>query len=303
MNHLTLYIKYLQSLGYAKNTWEGHYYRLKQFKWKMGIEDERLVRDKDIEEYEKILKERKLKQKTINMSIVSIKKYFHYLVRCGYLLESPAEHIEIVKGKKSDPRDILTLHEMEWLLKKPGTSIKGMRDRAIIEVMYASGIRSKELSGLDLGDLNLKDHELYIRNTKTRQERIVPLGVQARKTLEEYLKNIRPRLLRNELEQAVFLGMVRGERIKHKRIGAWLSKYVKQAGITKKITPHSLRHTCATHMLQKGAPLEIIQRILGHKNIGSTEVYTRVLKEDLKRSMRKIHGGHKRVFEKKRIMG
>jgi len=291
VKYLIPYVEYLKSLGHAEGTWLGHRYRLKQFKKACGIKDERLIRRKDIEEYRESLKERNLVQGTINMHIGSIKKYFNYLVRYGYLFTSPAEKIELVKEKRSRPRDILTLHEIDRLLKSPGKTLKGKRDRAILEVMYSTAIRSKELCGLNVSDLNLKDHEIHIRNTKTRQERIVPLGKQAQKTLEFYLKIIRPRLQKIELEQAVFLSMIYGRRLACKDIATLLRKYVKQAGIVTRITPHCLRHSCATHMLQNGAPVEIIQRILGHEHIESTEVYTRVLGWDLKGVVQKTHPG------------
>ena len=199
----------------------------------------------------------------------------------------PTKDLELTYEKDGLTKDILTVKEMRVLLNTPSQSILEIRDKVIMEILYATGIRSCELCALDIQDVNLKENEVHIKDLKNRTERRLPLARQSNILLAQYFLTSRNKLLgRRKLESAVFLN-VHGQRLDKQLIYDIIKKYVKRAGIQKHITPHCFRHSCATHMLQNGAPVEMIQQLLGHRHINSTAIYTRAMLDDLKKSIKK----------------
>jgi integrase/recombinase XerD len=184
--------------------------------------------------------------------------------------------------------ETLTLDEMEKILTSPlSFTVLGVRDKAMLELLYATGLRVSELVNLTLNDVNVEAGFLRCLG-KGSKERIVPVGAAARKALTDYLSFARPQLAKQSSERALFL-TVRGKRFHRSNIQQILQRHLKRAGITRRISPHTLRHTFATHLLEHGADLRSIQEMLGHADISTTQVYTHVSTEKLKEVYRKTH--------------
>jgi len=213
------------------------------------------------------------------------------------ILLDPTLDIGLSKSKGCLPKNILTQQEAEHLLTLPDRyTFIGIRDQAILELLYTSGIRRKELCDLDLYDINLKDKSMHIRTPKNRKDRIVPIGDKAKQAIENYLLTSRVELTKNIRERAVFLSYA-GKRITKETLNYIVKTYSKKMRLDRNITPHCLRHSCATHLLQNGSDLKIIQILLGHSRISSTEIYTRIVPEDLRMMMLKCHPrGRKKKF-------
>ena len=187
----------------------------------------------------------------------------------------------------------MTQDESRRLLELPqGHDPFGIRDKAILEVLYSTGIRSGELRKLDIYDVNLHDKLIHIKNPKNKKDRLVPTGDKAKTALEEYLSKSRPRLARvsnaDSKENALFLSQY-GKRMSKGSIPYILRTYSKKMNLGKRITPHCLRHSFATHLLGNGADLPIIQQLLGHTRIKTTQIYLQIAKPDLKRTIQKYH--------------
>jgi integrase/recombinase XerD len=217
-----------------------------------------------------------------------VKNFLKYLVKAEKMLFNPAEELELPRERHRLPC-VLSVREIKKLLNQPDTSDRrGLRDRAILEVLYSTGIRNQELRQLRVNDVELKECALRIVGGKGNKERLVPLGRTARAYVEEYIRTIRPAFMKTEAEQILFLGkkkqgLARGTVSKIVRI------YAKQAGLKGRITAHGLRHSCATHMLKNRASLRHIQELLGHKTMETTQRYTQVEIGDLKRAHAKYH--------------
>jgi len=230
----------------------------------------------------------KLCQLTILAKLSALRKYFRYLVKNKEILLDPTIDIELPRSRDYLPKDILTMQEAENLLELPDKTILGIRDKAILELLYSSAIRRKELCDLELYDINLKDKTIHIRTPKNRKDRIVPIGNKAKEAIGKYLLTSRFLLIKNTKEKAVFLTYT-GKRIRKETLNCMVKKYSNLMKINKKITPHCLRHSCASHLLQNGSNLVIIQKILGHSRISTTEIYTRIVPEDLKQEIFNYH--------------
>jgi integrase/recombinase XerD len=224
-------------------------------------------------------------------SLVSVRVFFQWLTRRGRILADPSTGIQLPKQKQPLPRGVMTLREVEKILAMPDVDKPlGLRDRAMLEVLYSTGLRSMELRQLKLYDVNVAEGEVRVRDGKGGRDRVVPLGEVAAKYVDLYIKEARPKILRwREDPGTLFLG--RGGR---KLDGTSLNehiiqRYARRAGIKKRVTPHGFRHTCATHLLKNHAGLRHIQALLGHKSLESTQIYTRVEVGDLKRELRRCH--------------
>ena len=235
---------------------------------------------------------KKLSKLTILAKLLTLKKYFNYLLKQKEILLDPSLNIELPNKRDYLPKNILTQEEAEHLLTLPDKSIMGLRDKAILEILYASAIRRKELCDLDLYDINLKDKSIHIRTPKNRKDRIVPIGDKAKQAIENYLLTSRVKLAKNIKEKAVFLSYT-GRRITKETLNYIVKTYSKKMRLDRNITPHCLRHSCATHLLQNGSNLRIIQMILGHSRITTTEIYTRIVPEDLKSTIHHYHPRNK----------
>jgi integrase/recombinase XerD len=216
---------------------------------------------------------------TVARKVAAIKSFFHYLVDQGQLQDDPTVTLDSPKVRKRLPKAI-SQQDLERLLNEPAReqSPKALRDHALLEVLYATGLRVTELVSLDVDDINLASAVLRIVRAKDKRERIVPIHERALEPLSEYMNRGRIQLLRDPEEQALFLNH-RGHRLT--RQGLWLivKHYVREVGIREEVTPHTLRHTFAANLVNKKADLEYVQEILGHANISTTQVYTQVGKD------------------------
>jgi len=223
-----------------------------------------------------------------------VRSFFRYLVKSDVLLYDPSASIELPKRKNILPRSILSKQEMARLLAAPdATTPLGLRDRAMIEVLYSTGIRNAELRALQVYDLDLERGLLRVNEGKNAKDRVVPLGDVACRYLREYLHEARPGLLRARAETTVFLSK-NGKRLVPLGLLYPLKKHARAAGIERVVTPHTLRHTFATHLLAGHADIRHIQAMLGHASVATTQIYTRVEVTDLKAVHRRCHPRERR---------
>ncbi len=223
---------------------------------------------------------------TVSRSLASIKNFYTYVVSNGFLENSPiTASIHVDRGEKKLPQ-ILSGREVELLLAQPSmTDAKGLRDKAMLEVMYATGIRVTELIDLDLDDVNL---ELgIIKCSGSKKSRVIPLYPAAQKALSVYIEEVRV-LLADPTEQALFVN-VGGARMSRQGFWKLLKFYQAKAGIEKEITPHTLRHSFAVHLLENGADLGSLQELMGHSDISSTQLYTHMINQKIKAVYEKCH--------------
>lgn len=227
----------------------------------------------DMQEYIDYLLEQGKSNSTISRCTASIKSFYRYLVSKNFAKENIAEGIEAPKVDRKEPL-ILTSSEIEKLLEQPDLSeLKGQRDKTMLEILYATGIRVTELISLRVEDVNLANG--YIKVKKKNSERHIPLGKLSLKCLKEYMDKVRPLLIRTEEEKTLFIN-TNGQKMT--RQGYWkiLKQYKEQAKIDKDITPHTIRHSFAVHMLQNGAEIKTVQELLGHTDVASTMMYTQM---------------------------
>ena len=214
------------------------------------------------------------------------KRQYQCLVSKGLADQNPAKGVAPAKVERKLPQ-VLTGKEVELFLEQPEcTDLKGYRDRAMLELLYATGIRVSELIALDLSDLNLPGGVLKCRSKG--KERMIPLYPAAIRALQEYIHNIRPQLVEDPDEPALFVNMS-GERMSRQGFWKLIKYYQEKAGIQKDITPHTLSHSFAAHLLENGADLRSIQEMLGHADISSTQIYSRLLNQKLKDVYQKAH--------------
>ena len=224
---------------------------------------------------------------TISRTLASIKNFFLYLVSTGFLEDSPIHtDIHVDRGEKKLPQ-ILTGKEVELLLAQPAcVDAKGFRDKAMLEVMYATGIRVTELIELNLDDINLELGTLKCSSSK--KSRSIPLYPAALRALAVYMKEVRPSMVADPEEEALFVN-VGGSRMSRQGFWKILKFYQVKAGIEKDITPHMLRHSFAVHLLENGADLGSLQELMGHSYISSTQVYTQMINQKLRSVYDKCH--------------
>ncbi|MFA5876391.1 MAG: site-specific tyrosine recombinase XerD [Candidatus Margulisiibacteriota bacterium] len=226
---------------------------------------------------------------SVARKISAIKSFFHFLLREGYVKKDPAAEIELPKQPKRLPK-ALTFGEMFKLL-AGGDGEKSrlwLRDLAILELLYACGLRAAELVALDINDVNLE--VAFVKCTgKGDKERIVPVGKKALQAIRDYLKDLRPKLVKKRQEEKALFLDNGGRRLSRQGLFNLVKKYVQAAGITRHASPHTLRHTFATHLLERGADLRTVQEMLGHANISTTQIYTSVSRERLKKIYTQAH--------------
>jgi integrase/recombinase XerD len=219
---------------------------------------------------------------TTKAAAVSVVRSFGaWLAACEVLPANPAHDLQPGRWVAPIPKAVLTVAEVERLLETPADDTRGLRDRAILETLYSTGLRRAELCRLDLYDLDFCTGAVMIRQGKGGMDRVVPIGATALRALRHYSRESRPRLLSREDEPAVFLASITRRRLLPKTVNCLVRKYSEAAGLGKRVTPHLLRHTCMTHLLQGGASSEDVRAILGHVSVGTTHIYTRVTVEDL----------------------
>ncbi|MFN4226719.1 MAG: tyrosine recombinase XerC [Candidatus Ratteibacteria bacterium] len=284
---LKKFIDYLANQkNYSKHTLKGYKKDISQF-----IE---FLRQKKISDFEKVeyedlisfiskLKNSGLKEKTIGRKVASLKSFYKFLVSKKFIKKNPALLIQSPKIPEKLP-NFLTYNEVINLLETPFNkkNWQSLRDKAILEVLYSTGIRVGELVNLKIEDINFADEVIKVKG-KGKKERIVPIGKTALNCLIEYIEK-RP----NKKERFVFLNKY-GKKITERSVERIVKKYMLISKINKNITPHTLRHTFATHLLDRGADLRTVQELLGHERITTTQIYTHLTIEKLKQLYEKFH--------------
>jgi len=276
--------------GLSKNTLESYNRDLNKYagylKKKCIVNLERVKRP-DIQDFMMGLKGNKLNASSIARNLVAIKVFHRYLTSQRLLKEDVTSVIETPKLWKTLP-DVLDLKEVEAILDSPNTRLKqGLRDKAAIELMYATGMRVSELVNLKLTDLHMEMGFVRCMG-KGQKERIIPVGSKAKEALQKYIEKARPKFLKQKESKSLFLTRL-GKLMSRQTFWMVIKHYVKDARIKKRVTPHTLRHSFATHLLQNGADLRIVQELLGHTNISTTQIYTHINKERLKQIHQKFH--------------
>ena len=291
MNQIESYEHYLKEEKHAsKNTVNSYLRDVRQFseylqrqspEWEWSR-----VSEEEIQSYIEWMEACGKSRPSITRFLSSIKSFYRYLLSQGTVEINPAKGISMGRVERKYPK-ILTNQEVELFLEQPRcVDAKGFRDHAMLELLYATGIRVSELIALDLLDLNLAAG--FVRCGAEGRERIVPLYHTAIHALKDYVKVIRPQLIARKEETALFVNM-NGERMSRQGFWKIIKHYQETAGIEKDITPHMLRHSFAVHLLENGADLRSIQEMLGHIDISSTQIYTHVVKHQLKDIYKRAH--------------
>lgn len=242
--------------------------------------------EENIEDYLKELQKEGKKTSTASRSLATIRSFYQYLLRTKKVKEDPTVSIQSPKIEKRVP-SVLTSEEVELLLDQPkDVDLKGTRDKAMLEFAYATGMKVTEIIDLNIDDVNFDENTVLCSNGK--KARIIPLGTLAEKALKEYVEDARPIMVKDETNKALFVN-VNGDRLTRQGFWKIVKYYKEQAHIEKDITPHVLRHSFATHLLQNGADLKSIQAMLGHSDISSTQIYAQFQTPELKNIYKKAH--------------
>lgn len=288
-NIIMRYEDYLIHTKHASDNTVASYMRdLRQYASYLGSEGiDVLDADQDVvSSYMNSMKANGKSAATISRALASIKSLYIFAVQNREIEENPIHNIKIDKAEKKLPQ-ILTGKEVELLLQQPKvTEMKGCRDKAMLEVLYATGIRVSELIGLNIDDVSLPGS--FIRCESGEKTRIIPIYPEALQSLHEYIDSVRPKMIAVPTEHSLFVN-VSGERMSRQGFWKIIKYYQEKAEINKDITPHTLRHSFAVHLLENGADLRSIQEMLGHADISSTQIYTHVIKKQLKDVYNKAH--------------
>jgi tyrosine recombinase XerC len=233
------------------------------------------------------LHERGQKKSTIARKLAAVRSFFQYGLKRNWLEDNPARLLSSPKQDRPVPSFLSETEVAALLDLPPTTSVSGLRDRAFLELLYASGIRVSELTGLNLEDLSLSERLVRVRG-KGKKERLVPFGRMAEESLRAYLKK-RPELRPSPgAEKAVFVSRL-GTRLTPRSVERAVDKYIRRTAVRRKISPHSLRHSFASHLLSRGADLRAIQEFLGHESLATTQKYTHLNLGQLQETYRKSH--------------
>ena len=272
----------------SENTLQSYKRDLKQFR--KYLEENEIhynrVKEEDIKNYIAELQENGKKASSISRCIASIRSFYQFVLKNKKVKVDPTANIQSPKIEKRVP-SVLTAKEVELLLEQPkDIDLKGIRDKAMLEFAYATGMRVTEIISLNVEDVNLEEGYVICKNGN--KQRNIPLGTMSLKALKEYIEEARDILVKTASEKALFVN-INGTRLTRQGFWKIIKYYKEQAHITKDITPHVLRHSFATHLLQNGADLKAIQTMLGHSDISSTQVYMQFQDEGLKNVYRKAH--------------
>ena len=285
LNYLTV------ERGLARNTIEAYrrdLAKLINFLNGRGIDSFDKIKRSDITDYLMNQKDRKLTSTTLSRNLVAIKMLFRYLAREKLIKEDAVSVIESPKVWQKLP-DFLSLDEVESLLSAPNLkNWQGIRDKAFLELMYATGMRVSEAADLKVIDLNMDVGFLKCIG-KGQKERIIPVGKKAKEAVKRYLDKARPVLTKKNPQVPNLLLNRFGKRISRQSLWSVIKVYATKAKIKKRLTPHVLRHSFATHILERGADLRVVQELLGHANISTTQIYTHITKDRLKAIHQKYH--------------
>jgi len=282
------YENYLAKVKKASVNTIGSYMRdIRQFSiWLNGSKNVLDVTQQNIHSYLSYLESIGKSNATISRSVASLKNFFAYLISSGFVESNPVSDVHIERGEKKLPQ-ILNGREIELLLAQPVcTDAKGFRDKAMLELMYATGIRVSELIELNIDDVNLE--QSIIKCNSSKKTRFIPLYPAALKALKLYIRDVRSSMLAGPTEQALFVN-VNGSRMSRQGFWKILKHYQESAHIEKEITPHTLRHSFAVHLLENGADLASLQELMGHCDISSTQMYTHMINQKLRSVYEKCH--------------
>ena len=273
----------------SNNTLQSYKRDLKQFSEYLdekGIKYNK-VTEQDIKEYlEHLSEEEGKKPSTISRTIASIRAFYQYEVKNKKTMQNPTENIQSPKIEKRTPC-ILTSQEVELLLEQPkDVDLKGTRDKAMLEFAYATGMRVTEIISLNVEDVNLDEGYVVCRSSK--KERTIPLGNISLKALKDYMENARDIMIKDDDVKALFVN-INGTRLTRQGFWKIIKYYKEQANIKTDITPHVLRHSFATHLIQNGADIKSIQSMLGHSDISSTQVYMQFQNKEIKNIYNQAH--------------
>ena len=292
------YLESLRARNYSPETIEGRAFALKFFLAWSAERDLKLasqITRPILEAYQRSLSRytrpngRPLSWTTQRGKLGTLKDFFRWLTKQNVLLHNPASELEMPRSEKRLPQEVLTLAEVERLLNVPEVNDPlGVRDRAMLEVFYSTGLRRTELCCLELADLNTERRTVHVRQGKGKKDRMVPVGQRAIQWVERYLKEVRPRLCLDTRTQALFLTGY-GEAFNPDVVSRMVSGWLKQAGLKRKGCCHVLRHSCATHMLENGADIRFIQQLLGHEKLDTTAIYTEVSIKQLQEVHARCH--------------
>ncbi|NWG02765.1 MAG: site-specific tyrosine recombinase XerD [Syntrophaceae bacterium] len=276
--------------GLATNTIEAYGHGLNRFinhLKEKGMQEIQEVSKFHVRSFLLSMRKKNLSPKSIVRNLVAIRTFFRFLVQEGILKVNPIENLESPKVAKTLPQ-IMTLKEIEQLLEQPDLHTPlGLRDRAMLEMLYATGMRVSELTQLPIHQVNLEGGYVLLYG-KGSKERIVPIGGEAVRWVIRYLRESREVLTKKNQSPFLFVNRLGGA-MSRQRFWKSLKNYARRAGIQKRITPHLLRHSFASHLLERGADLRSVQLMLGHVDISSTQIYTHVTGERLKKVHQRYH--------------
>ncbi|MWV44997.1 site-specific tyrosine recombinase XerD [Paenibacillus sp. HJL G12] len=284
MQYVQSFIRYIgDEKGLSRNTLESYERDLLQFFGyleEQGVELADQIKKIHISMYLNHLKGNGSASATVTRKLVSLRSFFHYMVRESLLEQDPTLYLESPKLEKKVPQ-VLSVEQVERLLAAPDiTSPPGMRDRAMLELLYATGMKVSELMALDLGDVN-SDMKFLRCTSSSGKERVLPISRIAAEIVGTYVLQMRPKLARDDQEKGLFLNNL-GSRLTRQGFWKILKKYAAESGIDGDITPHTLRHSFAAHLLEDGADIRSVQEMLGHSDMSTTQIYGALSKKSMK---------------------
>ena len=285
---LPLFIDYLKETKNASQSTVSSYQRdlkkMESYFEEQGIADVESVTSTSLNSYVLYLEKQGLSTATVSRNVASMKAFFHYACRSAQIKEDPAESIKAPHIEKKLP-EVLSMEETVRLLEQPsGSSPKELRDKAMLELLYATGMRVSELINLKITDVNLTMNYILCRDVS--KERVIPIENVAKMALENYIKSVRESISHGSM--FLFTNM-KGQPMTRQGFWKLIKAYAAKAGIDKDITPHMIRHSFASHLVSNGADLKAVQEMLGHSDISTTQMYSRVVKKQLKEVYQKAH--------------
>ena len=284
------FISYLHNVKQSSTNTQLSYQRdLKKFRTfceNRGITSVKKLTKKDLEAYVDVMGEEQFKPATVSRNIASLKAWVHFLLEEGVLSEDISDSLKVPKIEKKVP-EIMTMNEVVTLLEQPSKdNPKEIRDKAMLELLYATGIRVTELISLQLEDLNLQMN--YIICNDGNKERMIPFGAKARMALLHYMESAREQMLEDSESHILFVNCS-GKGMSRQGFWKLIKYYAKKAGITADITPHTLRHSFAAHLVENGADLRSVQEMLGHSDISTTQIYANMNQNRLREVYKRAH--------------
>lgn len=282
------FIDYLKSRQVSNNTLVSYERDIKQLLKYLKAMDKKMFEatTEDLEKYVIHMQTLEKSNATISRSVASIKAFYKYLLKIKIVEENIADKLTSPKVDRKE-LVILSTTEVEKLLEQPNTNdLKGQRDKAMLETLYATGIRVTELVNIRVNDVNLNLG--FIKVKKKNKERQIPIGAVAMKCLKDYINNARPLLIKTEEEDTLFIN-ANGAQMTRQGFWKILKQYKEGANIEKDLTPHTIRHSCAVHLLQNGAEIKLVQEMLGHTDVASTIMYTQMADMTLRDEFLRAH--------------